>query len=143
MARQLKILGSALAATSAMTLFSYVYSLVTKDNSREPELLGKLMHRLFPGNSKSAAKFSGWVTHYGVGLLFAELYGQIWQRSGMNPNPGTGLVFGGLSGIAAILIWKFTLTVHPFAPVLDFDSFALNLFLAHFVFGLFAALGYR
>jgi hypothetical protein len=143
MARQLKVLYSALLATSSMTLFSYLYSVVSKDDTREPQLLGKLIRRLRPGIPERGARVAGWAAHYGVGLLFAELYGQIWQRTGINANTKTGLVFGGLSGIAAILIWKFILTVHPFTPALDFPSFALNLFLAHLVFGLFATVTYR
>jgi hypothetical protein len=139
---QRKALGSALTATSAMTLFSWVYAIVFKDNTREPELLRKLIHRLFPGISKRKAGAAGWAAHYGVGLLFAELYGQIWERTSLNPNVQTGLMFGGLSGIAAILIWKFTLTIHPQPPAINFTNFAINLLLAHVIFGLFAAITY-
>jgi hypothetical protein len=141
--RQIKVIKAAVLATSCMTLFSYAFSLVSNNNTKEPQLLRKLIQRLHPGISKKKAGVAGWAAHYSVGLLFAELYGQIWQRTAVNPDAKSGLVFGGLSGIAAILIWKFTLTVHPDPPAVDFGSFALNLFLAHLVFGLFAAIGYR
>ena len=136
----MRVVNAALLATSFMTLFSYAYSFLSKDNTKEPQLLGKLIHRL--GVPHKRAKVAGWAAHYGVGLLFAELYGQIWQRTSVNANAKSGLVFGGLSGIAAILIWKFTFAIHPFAPAVNFSSFAVNLFLAHLIFGLFAAIGY-
>lgn len=138
-----KAFRSAMMATSVMTLFSWVYALIFKNNAREPELLGKLIRRMRPGTSKRNARAAGWVAHYGVGLLFAELYGQIWERTALNPDVRTGLVFGGLSGIAAILIWKFTLTIHPLPPAVNFAKFAINLFLAHLIYGLAAALSYQ
>jgi hypothetical protein len=143
MARQIKILYSSLLATSAMTLFSYLYSIITNNNTREPELLAKLMHRLAPRKSLMQSRYTGWLVHYSVGLLFAELYDQIWQKQSKNVNGRAGLIFGGLSGISAILIWKFTLAIHPFPPTVNFGSFALNLFLAHLVFGLCSALAYQ
>ena len=143
MSRQIKILYSSLLATSAMTLFSYFYSIITNDDTREPELLAKLINRLIPGESQKNAKSNGWVVHYSVGLLFAELYDQIWQKQTLNVNVRNGLVFGGLTGISAILIWKFTLNIHPYPPAVNFGSFALNLFLAHLVFGLVNALAYE
>src|ERR1700754_4767289 len=129
MPRQIKILYSSLVATSAMTLFSYLYSIITNDDTREPELLAKLLHRLRPWKSRMNSRYAGWVVHYSVGLLFAELYDQIWQKRPINVNVRNGLVFGGLSGIAAILIWKFTLDIHPYPPAINFGSFALKLFL--------------
>jgi hypothetical protein len=125
-----------------MTFFSWVYALLFNENTREPQLLGKLLYRMHPAMSRKEAGAAGWAAHYGVGLLFAELYGQIWEKTAVRPTATTGLVFGGLSGIAAILIWKFTLTIHPHPPAVNFTRFAVNLFLAHLVFGFAAALGY-
>ena len=143
MSRQIKIIYSSLLATSAMTLFSYLYSIITNDNTREPELLAKLLRRLTPGKSRMNSRYTGWVVHYSVGLLFAELYDRIWQKQPRHLNVRNGLIFGGLTGISAILIWKFTLDIHPYPPAINFGRFALNLFLAHLVFGLFNALAYQ
>jgi len=143
MSKQVKVFNAAILGTSVMTAFSYLFSYLSRNNTREPELLGKMIHRFFPGMSKPFSRAGAWTAHYAVGLLFAELYGQIWQRTADRPTVKDGLVFGGLSGIAAILIWKFTLEAHPFAPAVDFKNFALNLFLAHMVFGIFAVIGYN
>ena len=48
-----------------------------------------------------------------------------------------------MSGIAAILIWKITLDIHPVAPAVKFSLFAVNLFFAHLIFGLFVVVGYK
>jgi len=143
MTKQVKTFNSATFGTSAMTVFSYIFSYLSKNDTREPELLGKMMRRFFPGMSKPTARAGGWAAHYAVGLLFAELYGQIWERTAVKATIKSGLVFGGLSGIAAILIWKFTLEAHPLAPAVEFRNFAINLLLAHLVFGIFAAIGYK
>lgn len=140
---QTKVFKAAILGTSAMTVFSYLFSALSDNNTREPELLRKMIRRLSPGMSKPFSRAGGWAAHYAVGLLFAELYAQIWERTFVRPTGKSGLVFGGLSGIAAILIWKFTLDAHPLTPAVDFKKFALNLFLAHLVFGIFAAVGYR
>lgn len=142
MANQCKVLHSAFLGTTFMTLFSYLFSAITRDNTREPELLGKMVHRLQPKLGRRQSQATGWVIHYAVGVLFVEIYAQFWDRS-VDANKKSGLVFGGLSGIAAILIWKFTLTIHPFRPAVNFKTFAINLFLAHLIFGLSSVIGYR
>jgi hypothetical protein len=76
-------------------------------------------------------------------LLFTKLYAPIWEETPLKPNVKNGLIFGGICGIAAILIWKFTLVVHPDPPAIDFIPFAIQLFVIHLIFGAFAAMGYR
>ncbi len=142
MSKQIKAFSAAILGTTAMTAFSYLFSYLSKDNTKEPTLLGKMIRRLFPGISRKHSRTSGWIVHYAVGVLFAELYSRVWEQRTPRETIKTGLIFGGLSGIAAILIWKFTMETHPFSPRIDFTTFALNLLLAHVVFGLFAAIGY-
>ena len=85
-----------------MTLFSYILSLLKVKNFKEPLLLGKLLKR--SGLEKTIAKFTGWTVHYAVGLLFAEMYALLWEKTDIPPSASTGLVLGGLSGLAAILV---------------------------------------
>ncbi len=126
-----------------MTAFSYLFGYLVRENTKEPDLLGKLVHRLFPGTTRMQSKIAGWTAHYLVGLLFVELYARWWERSSIRANRKTGLVFGGMSGLAAILIWKFTLAAHPFPPAINFKKFAANLLFAHLVFGLVAVIAYN
>ena len=136
----MKKLYSSLAATSAMTVFSYAFSFLTGTNLREPHILAQLTSRLIPWQAKKKNIFTGWLLHYAVGLLFTEMYIQFWKNSSPNTEKRAGLIFGGLMGLAAILIWKFTLFVHPFPSAINFELFSLNLFLGHLVFGIISAL---
>ncbi len=139
---KIKTVTAGVLGTSVMTLFSYFLSTIVKDDVKEPKLLGKMIHRLLPGVSRTNSRISGWVVHYAVGLLFAELYIQLWEKTKVKPNYKTGFILGGFSGIATILIWKITLKLHPVPPSVNFKKHALNLFFAHVVFGLFAVVGY-
>ena len=143
MRRLMDILRTGIIGTSAMTMFSYLYSFVVKDDLKEPKLLAKMLRRLIPGTRKLNARIAGWAIHYAVGLLFAELYIELWERTPVKPDLRSGLVLGGLSGIAAILIWKFTLGAHPVPPKVDFRKHAINLFFAHVIFGVCAMLAYK
>ena len=136
----LKKLYSSLAATSAMTLFSYIFSFISGSNLREPHILAQLTGRSMPWQSKKKNILTGWFLHYTVGLLFSELYMKFWENSSSDNKTKAGLVYGGLAGLAAILIWRFTLSVHPFSPAIHFGLFSLNLFLGHLIFGIVTAL---
>lgn len=136
----MKKIWSSVAATSVMTAFSYLFSYLSGANLKEPWILAQLTGRVMPWRRKKINRISGWLIHYAVGLLFTELYFQFWNKSAPNSEKRAGLLFGGIAGLAAILIWKFTLTIHPFPPGINFGLFALNLFLGHIVFGVVSAL---
>jgi len=135
-----KKLYSSIAATSAMTAFSYLFSLLSGTNLREPHILAQLTGRVMPWHGKKKNILTGWWLHYAVGLLFSEMYIQFWENCSLKNKNKSGLIYGGLAGLAAILIWKFTLSVHPFPPAIDFGLFSLNLFLGHLIFGIVSAL---
>ena len=136
----MKKLYSSLAATSAMTLFSYGASFISGRNLREPHILAQLTGRLIPWQDKKKNILTGWLLHYAVGLLFTEMYIQFWKNSSPNTEKRAGLIYGGLVGLGAILIWKFALSFHPLPPSINFGLFSLNLFLGHLVFGIISAL---
>lgn len=141
--RSTSTLTAGILGTSAMTASSYLVSYAKDNNFKEPEILGKLIRRLHRSMGNGASLWAGWGLHYLVGLLFAEMYTPLWQKDILQPTEKNGLVLGGISGLAAILIWKFTLEVHPDPPKLKFRKYAGHLFVAHLIFGLFATLGYK
>jgi hypothetical protein len=142
MPKQQSVAVSAFTGPSLMTLYSYLVSKKKKKNFREPKLLGQMAHRLTPWIQRKDNLWLGWGMHYLVGLLFAETYAPFSDVAGKD-NLKKGLVFGGLSGLAAILTWKFTLYQHPLPPNVQFVQFAGQLFIAHLTFGFFAATGFN
>lgn len=141
--KQARIFFSAFAGTTCMTAWSYLAAWIQHNRFEEPVILGQLLNRLPLPIKKKTAHRAGWCMHYLVGLLFAENYAALWQNTTARPTNRNGLILGGISGLAAILIWKFTLSIHPDPPAIDFIPFAAQLFIAHLVFGLFATIGYN
>ena len=138
-----KILLPAITGTTFMTLFSYLLSELAEENYSEPEHLGTLIHRLVPQNLKKANLISGWVAHYAVGVLFSLMYNQLWEKRKVTPSVKNGFALGGISGAAAVMIWKFTFKMHPAPPWINYRNYYLQLFGAHIVFALAATLTYR
>jgi hypothetical protein len=138
-----EVLISGITGTTFMTLFSYLVSEIEKENYSEPERLGQLVHNLLPVLSKKESQLSGWAGHYLVGLAFAAAYVYLWERKLVKPSLKNTLMIGGISGIAAVAIWKTTFKMHPLPPALNFDKYYLQLVPAHIVFAVFAGLGYR
>ena len=143
MINQHKVACASVAGTSCMTLFSYIYSAVKDDDLKEPKLLDKLIYRVVPGMSKKGSAVSAWALHYAVGLLFAEIYAQIWDKAGMIPGLKNGLAFGALTGVAAVGVWWLTLKKHPVPPYVAFRKHAVNLIIAHLIFGAITAVCYK
>lgn len=127
----------ALAATAAMTAFSYALSFLLSFNFKEPEHLSVMLKRM-PIHDKLA----GWTVHYLAGLLFVVAYYLLWNN-GVQPNLISALVIGLISGLVAILVWHLTLVVHPNPPRIRRIPFYLQLVPAHIVFALTATLVYQ
>jgi len=138
-----KILLAGVSGTTFMTAFSYLVSLAEKENFSEPERLAQLTHRLVPALNKNEYQAIGWTGHYGVGLLFAAVYNKLWDKKLVKPSFKNNLILGGISGIAAVGIWKTTFKMHPLPPRLSFDKYYLQLVPAHIVFAVFTGLAYN
>jgi hypothetical protein len=136
-------ISSAIVATSGMTAFSYIISGGNHNNFREPNILGKLLHRLKPAIDRPTALAAGWVLHYTVGLIFTSTYDQIWKRKIMQPGLASGSLLGAACGFIAIAVWKTVLSLHPNPPKINFRKFYMQLFPAHVVFGALAGLVYK
>jgi hypothetical protein len=139
----IRILTAALLGTSAMTAASYAISRKKNKQFREPDLLAKLLKRLIPDLEKRNAQLSGWMIHYGVGLLFSAIYDKVWTKTKMDPTLKNGLLLGGLSGAAGAIVWKTTFALHPDPPANDREKFYGHLIIAHLIFGAGAVAGYR
>lgn len=138
-----RILSAAVTGTTMMTLFSYLSSELTNRQFREPVILSKLIKRLPATDKSKKNNTDGWLLHYAVGFMFSVLYDRIWQKTRVQPTTTSGLLLGGVSGLAGAGVWKKTFDLHPNPPQLSFKKYYLHLLAAHLVFGAFTALGYR
>ena len=63
----LRILLSCIAGKSLMIIYSYRKAKL-QEQFEEPEMLGKLVHRLAPEKiSQKSSIFAGWILHYSIG----------------------------------------------------------------------------
>lgn len=125
---------SALIGTSAMTLFSYLISRKKNKDFREPALLGKMVYRSVPEIQKPLAEVAGWVLHFSAGLIFTTIYTEFLKRKILKPDLPDAVVLGFVNGVAAVVIWKATFSLHPDPPQIQFGDFYKHLILAHVVF---------
>lgn len=135
-----KILWAGTLGTSTMTLFSYAVSKKTGKQFSEPELLEKFLKR--KGLKRSSALLSAWVVHYTIGSLFVKIYDLIWKRRSINPKANNGAILGAISGIVAIIVWKNALRSARMLKPIFRNEYYFQLFLAHVIFGITAALTY-
>jgi len=136
-----KITSSAILGTTIMTAWSVIISKKSNKQFREPVLLNLLLRRLALKNNVDADSAAGWISHYLAGMAFTTIYDQVWQSR--KPTLLNSLFLGGVSGLAGIGIWELAFRLHPNPPHIDHKNYYRQLFIAHLIFGLFSALGYR
>lgn len=134
-----KMIVASLAGTTLMTAFSELMSKVEGSNYNEAEILSELLNRITP-LSKTQARLAGWIAHYGIGVVFAALYNLYLRQTQTKVNAGTGAVYGFLSGLAGVVVWKLTFKMHPKPPGVDLKTYYPQLVLAHVIFGVVVAL---
>ena len=138
-----KIVAGATAGTAAMTAFSYVASDTKNKEFREPEVLRMLVKRLFPDVSERQGQVAGWLLHYGAGIFFTTLYHQLGKNGKQRPSILNGLLLGGVNGLLGVAIWKAAFALHPRPPKISEKNYFGHLLLAHLVFGVATAAGYK
>ena len=137
------ICSAGLIGTSLMTAFSYGISKATHQQFREPQLLAKLLSRLFSQQRNPKHDVHGWLLHYSIGLIFTTVYDLLWRKTSLNPSMAHGALLGGISGVIGAEVWKLVLKTHPDPPNVNLKEYYRQLLAAHVVFGIFAAAGYR
>lgn len=138
-----KIVAGATTGTAAMTAFSYIATDAENKEFREPEVLRMLVKRLFPEVSETQGKVAGWALHFGAGIFFTTIYHQLWKNGKQRPSLINGLLLGGINGLVGVAIWKAAFALHPKPPKIFEKNYFGHLLLAHLVFGLATAAGYK
>lgn len=139
----LKILISTIAATSAMTLFSYAVSASAREVYKEPLLLTYVLtalHLKIPANFKIVL---AWGLHYLIGLFFVMGYHFLWINNYVKLSLYSSIFLGAISGIIGIIGWIILFVIIPKKSTIDFKGYYLQLFIAHVIFGITALLVYK
>jgi hypothetical protein len=124
-----------IAGTTAFTVFSYIVAEQSNRSYKQPKLIGKMIDRSSPELDRKQAEFTGWLTHYLIGIGFAMIYKQIIDASGIKPRPRNGAIAGAISGIPAALAWHTTLKLHHKPPRKTTWDYYAELVMGHIVFG--------
>lgn len=127
------LLIGAAAGTAAMTVFSYFLSGKKSKDFREPALLAKMIRRAFPETEKTFSEAAGWMLHSGFGLFFAFLSNKMIKKM-QSEDLANNIVAGTVNGIAGVIAWKATFSLHPDPPKIHFHQFYQHLILAHIIF---------
>ena len=136
-----------IGGTALMTFFIYVLSFITRERFKVVKILGTMVTgQTRPDKSLSNTRSSiatGTVLHYFVGILFSLTYNWLWSNGIGAPNLKYCLLFGIISGLIAVCIWKGFFMLHPNPPAVCLPSYLLVIFLGHVVFGTGVYLVYR
>ena len=138
----LQILIASIAATSAMTLFSYVISTSFRELYKEPVLLTFVLSKLNLDLSLKTKATLAWLLHYFIGVIFVVIYHFLWFNNILKLSILCAILLGGISGIIGIISWMFMFKITDHKPAIDFKGYYIQLFFAHIIFGITAALVY-
>lgn len=131
-----------LAGTAAMTAFSYAISKDKKENFKEPKILGEMIYKAVPELGEKKSQVAGWVLHLTAGLVFSSIYRKFML--GKKPSFLKGMIYGGTSGIPAVLLWNTLFEIHPHPPKeVEKKKYFNHLLAAHILFGGVTFLIYR
>lgn len=129
------ILLATLAATTLMTVLSYVFSATFRELYKEPLLLKYLMQRFGSPLSANTEEILGWVVHYLVGFFFVIAFHILLYYKILTVSWVSGCAFGAAAGLLGIVWWHTMFKLSDFPPI-DFKGYYWQLLVVHIVFGL-------
>jgi len=138
----IQLLLVSIAATSAMTWFSYAMSKNFRELYKEPVLLAFGLEKLKLNLTEQSKKTWGWLLHYIIGFLFVLGYHIIWVKDILPISPLSVLLLGVISGVIGIISWVFMFKITHHQPPIDFKGYYIQLFFAHIIFAIVATVLY-
>lgn len=138
----LQLIVVSIAATSAMTLFSYAASASFRELYKEPVLLTFMLTKLNIELAPKSKAVLAWLLHYFIGFLFVLCYHFLWVQDLLPISFLSGFILGFISGIIGIIGWMIMFKMSNHQPQIDFKGYYFQLLLAHIIFGLVATAVY-
>lgn len=131
----IQLLIATIAATSAMTLFSYIVSASFKELYKEPLLLKYLLMKLHIAVSDRVKEILAWVIHYSIGFIFVLGYYLLWVYGIISFTVLMGILLGAICGIIGIIGWIVMFKLARFEQKAGDKGYYFQLLVAHVIFG--------
>ncbi|SDS23291.1 hypothetical protein [Gramella sp. MAR_2010_147] len=130
-----KVVIAGLLGTIFMTSFSYIVSIITSRQFKEPRLLNMILRRsnhehMNPSNNS----IIGWVLHFSIGIILMTLFNLFRLFFSFNISLISLITYGIISGILAILSWHLMFYISSRPPDIALKGFYIQLFFAHILF---------
>ena len=122
----LQILIVSIAATSAMTLFSYAISARYRENYKEPVPLSNLLVQVKFDLSVISKKIIGWLLHFGIGFFFVLVYHLLWLYDIIDLSAINAFLLGIVSGIIGVLSWAVMLKIAKYSFSINFKGYIIS-----------------
>ncbi|SHG50392.1 hypothetical protein SAMN05444483_11420 [Salegentibacter echinorum] len=138
------ILLVSVAATTAMTAFSYLAGTARKEKFHEPELLNELIYGAKSLDfDPSKNNVLGWIFHFLIGLFFTAIFLLLYVVEIININILSALIFGIAAGVVGSIGWRIMFSITENPPKVHLKEFYLQLIIAHIIFSIFIMLGFH
>tara|TARA_R100000935_G_C2774850_1_gene139158 strand:+ start:10 stop:450 length:441 start_codon:yes stop_codon:yes gene_type:complete len=140
----IRLLVSAVVATSIMTAFSYILSKIRNKQFREPELLNIVLSSSDLFNLELSKKSRvGWILHYLIGLIFVLIFEMLLKFELIPISITSGAIFGFVAGILGVFGWKLFFYLSEKPSEINWNiEYYLQLIVAHILFGISTAAFY-
>jgi hypothetical protein len=129
--KTLSTISAAVVGTTAMTLFSFLFSKKKNYSDQTSEV------------KKEKSRLGGWQAHYVAGMLYASAYDKVWENTLLKPSILSGALLGAASGMVGVAGWSQMLNISDPIPAGNEKKYYRHLVAAHIVFGIGAAIGYK
>lgn len=137
-----------LIGTTLMTVYMNLVSYVMHLPLQVERVLGTMVtfqtnHHQKELQGQIASVRAGLVSHFLVGILFALLYLFLCRHNVVQPTLLQTVLFGFFSGTFGITFWKMMFDMHPNPPSIPVNTYLINIWCAHVIFGLGLWLSYK
>ncbi|MDX2000905.1 MAG: hypothetical protein SFW35_00605 [Chitinophagales bacterium] len=127
-----------LGGTVLMTAFMYLASLIMNKRLKVVDILGTMLTGKTRQNGQLSYTFPsilvGIIAHFSVGVVFSLAYLGLWKLGIGSPTLLSSILFGIVSGLVAIVVWRSFFFIHSRPPAVELRAYLIAIFIAHLFF---------
>jgi uncharacterized membrane protein YdcZ (DUF606 family) len=135
----LTAIAAGIGGTAVMTAFIYLLSYITQKRLKVVKILGTMLTFQTTANKEtsehSSAIVVGILGHYFVGIVFSLIYYWLWTNGIGKPDLITCAIYGFISGIVGIIVWRIFFAIHPNPPAVPLKDYIVSILIGHIFFG--------